>query len=138
MTQRLCPTSDMLGSQEMVYPGFSSGSFAHSVHTTSAGVGLDSRWSVPEALTNAKRKGRARGEGKSENRFWRFRGPRGCARSTDMPGSWEMLSPSFSNGSFVHSGRTWLPGAALGPRRLGAGTIEEREEPRAGPTEAQI
>ena len=106
-------------------PGFCNGSFAHSVDTTSAGVGLESPRSVPEALIqkSAKRKGRARGRLKPENRFWRFRGLRGHAVSSDMSASQEMVCPGFSNGSFANSVHTWLPGAAS---RLSEGGCRKR------------
>ena len=65
--------SDMSGSRGGVCPSFCNGYFAHSVDTTSVGVGLDSRWSVSEALKNVKGKSRARGRLKPVNRFWRFR-----------------------------------------------------------------
>ena len=49
-----------------------------------------------------------------------------------------MVSPSFSNGLFVRSIRTWLPVAALASRWVDAGSTEERIEGSVGPGEAQI
>ena len=62
----------MSGGLGMVCPSFCNGSFVHSVDMTSAGVGLDSRGSVAEALCSVKREGGTRGRLKPENRFWRF------------------------------------------------------------------
>ena len=92
--------------------------------------------------STAQREEERRGppEAQTENQFWHFRGPRGHALPSDMSSSQEMACPSFSNGSFVHSGHTWLPVVALGPRALEGGCRKHwsAKSQGQGPRENQI